>query len=85
MVKMVKNKQVKKLLFQFVFSTYLHVVLLKFRSGALFGWGIQLCIQRVPTWHTFARPHSMKNKKCTIKNNFIRTNRIEDDDVNHRG
>ena len=43
------------------------MVLLKFRSGALVGWGIQFQIQRVPTWNTFGGPYSMKNKKYMKK------------------
>ena len=60
-------KKKKKLFFQLIFSTYLHVALLKFRSGALVGWEIKFHIQRVPTWHTFGGPHSMKNKKYMKK------------------
>ena len=52
-----------KLLFLFVFSTYLHVCLLKFRSGDLPGCEIKFCIQRVPTRHTFDRILYHKNKK----------------------
>ena len=61
------NKQVKKLLFQLVFSIYLHVVLLKFRLWALVGLRIKFHIQRVPSWNTFGGPHSMKNKKYMNK------------------
>ena len=57
----------KKLLFVFVFSTYLPVFLLKFRSGELVGCGIWFCIQRVPTLHTFDRPRYPKNKKYLKK------------------
>ena len=57
----------KKLPFQLVFSTYIHVVLLKFRLGALVGWGIQFRIQQVPTWNTFGGPCSTKNKKWMKK------------------
>ena len=53
----------RKLLFLFVFSTYLHMFLLKFRSGELVGCEIKFCIQQVPTWHTFYGPHYPKNKK----------------------
>ena len=53
----------KKLLFVFVFSTYLPVFLLKFRSGELIGCVIWFRIQRVPTLHTFDGPRSPKNKK----------------------
>ena len=54
---------IKKLLFLFVFLTYLPIFLLKFRSGDLVGCGIKLCIQWVPTWHTFYGPRYLKNKK----------------------
>ena len=57
----------KKLLFVFVFSTYLPVFLLKFRSRELVGCGIWFCIQRVPTLHTFDGPHYPK-KRNTWKN-----------------
>ena len=53
----------KRLLFLFVFSTYLPVFLLKFRLRELVGCRIKLCIQRVPTLHTFDGPHYPKNKK----------------------
>ena len=43
------------------------MVLLKFRSETLIEWGIQLCIQRVPTWHTFGAPLSKKNNKYMKK------------------
>ena len=58
---------IKKLHFLFVFSTYLSVILLKFRSGELVGCGIKFCIQRVPTRHTFDGPHYPKNKKFLKK------------------
>ena len=51
----------------FVFSTYLIVFLLKFRSGELVGCGIWFRIQRVPTLHTFDGPRYPKNKKCLKK------------------
>ena len=51
----------------FVFSTYLIVFLLKFRSGELVGCGIWFCIQRVPTLHTFDGPRYPKNKKYLKK------------------
>ena len=57
----------KKLLFVFVFSTYLPVFLLKFRSGELVGCGIWFRIQRVPTLHTFDGPRYPKNKKYQKK------------------
>ena len=55
----IKNKN-KNL---FVFSTYLPVFLLKFRSRELVGCGIKFCIQRVPTRHTFDGPHYPQEKK----------------------
>ena len=65
----------KKLPFQLVFSTYLHVVLLKFQLGALFRWGIQFRIQQVPTWHTFGGPRSTKkqeiHEKCNADINIM--------------
>ena len=57
----------KKLLFVFVFSTYLPVFLLKFRLGELVGCGIWLRIQRVPTLHTFDGRRYPKNKKYLKK------------------
>ena len=57
----------KKLLFVFVFSTYLPVFLLKFRSGELVGCGIWFCIQRVPTLHDFDGSCYPKNKKYLKK------------------
>ena len=54
---------IKKLLFLFVFSTYLLVFLLKFQSGELTGCEIKFRIQRVPTRHTFDGPRYPKNKK----------------------
>ena len=60
---MQKSEEVKKVLFQLIFSTYLHVVFLKFQAGALVGWGIQVHIQRAPTRHTFGGPCSTKNEK----------------------
>ena len=53
----------RKLLFLFVFSTYLPVFLLKFQAGELIGCGIWFRNQRVPTLHTFDRPRYPKNKK----------------------
>ena len=53
---------IKKLLFLFVFSTYLPVFLLKFRSGELVGYGIKFCIQQVPTQHTFDGPRYPKKR-----------------------
>ena len=57
----------KKLLFLFVFSTYLIVLLIKFRSAKLVGCGIWFHIQRVPTLHTFEVPCYPKNKKYLKK------------------
>ena len=57
----------KKLLFVFLFSTYLPVCLLKFQSGELIGCGIWFHIQRVPTVHTFDGPCYPKNKKYLKK------------------
>ena len=51
----------------FVFSTYLIVFLLKFRSGELVGCGIWFRIQWVPTLHTFDGPRYPKNKKYIKK------------------
>ena len=47
---------IKKLLFLFVFSTYLPVFLINFLLGELVGCGIKFCIQRVLTQHTFDWP-----------------------------
>ena len=58
---------IKKLLLLFVFSTYLPVIFLKFRSEELVGCEIKLCIQRVPTRHTFNAPHYPQNKKYLKK------------------
>ena len=57
----------KKTTFLFVFSTYLIVFLLKFRSRELVGCGIWFRIQRVPTLHTFDGPRYPKNKKYLKK------------------
>ena len=57
----------KKLLFVFVFSTYLPVFLLKFRLGELVGCGIWFRIQRVTPLHTFDGPCYPKNKKYLKK------------------
>ena len=58
---------IKKTTFLFVFLTYLHVFLLKFRSGELVGCGIKFHIQRVPTQHTFDGPLYPQNKKYLKK------------------
>ena len=57
----------KKLLFVFVFSTYLYVFLLKFWSAELIGCRIWFRIQWVPTLHTFDGPLYPKNKKYLEK------------------
>ena len=58
----------KKLLFVFVFSTYIPMFLLKFWLRELVGCAILFYIQRVPTLHTFDGPRYPKNniylKKC---------------------
>ena len=54
---------IKKLLFLFIFSTYLPVCLLKLWSRELIGCEIKFRIQRVPTRHTFDRACYLKNKK----------------------
>ena len=58
---------IKKTTFLFVFFTYLRVFLLKLRSGELVRSKIKLCIQRVPTLHTFDGPCYPKNKKYLKK------------------
>ena len=58
---------IKKTVFLFVFSTYLPMFLLKFRLGELVGCKIKLCIQRVPTMHTFDGPYYTRNKKYLKK------------------
>ena len=57
----------KKLLFLFIFLTYLPLFLLKFRVRKLVGCRIKFYIQRVPTLHTFNGPHYPKNKKYLKK------------------
>ena len=61
------EEEKKKTTFLFVFLTYLHVFLLKFRSGELVRCGIKFPIQRVPTRHTFDRPRYPQNKKYLKK------------------
>ena len=51
----------------FVFSTYLPLFLLKFRSRELIECGINFHIERVPTRYTFDGPHYPKNKKYLKK------------------
>ena len=51
----------------FVFSTYLPVFLLQFRSGELVGCRIWFRIQRVSTLHTFDGPCYPKNNKYLEK------------------
>ena len=58
---------IKKILFLFVFLTYLPVFLLKFRLGELVRCRIKFCIQQVPTRYTFDEPRYPKNKK-NLKN-----------------
>ena len=53
---------IKKLLFLFVFSTYLPVLLPKFRLGELVGCIIKFRVQQVPTRSTFDGPYYPKNK-----------------------
>ena len=53
---------IKKLLFLFVFSTYILVFLLKFWSGELVGCVIWFRIQRVTTPHTFDGPRYPKTR-----------------------
>ena len=57
----------EKTTFLFVFSTYIPVFLLKFRSVELFGCRIKFHIQRVPTQHTFDGTRYPKNKKYLKK------------------
>ena len=57
----------KNYFFLFVFSTYLPVFSLKFRSGELVGCGIKFYIQQVPTWYTFDSPHYPRNKNYLKK------------------
>ena len=59
--------RMKKLLFLFIFSTYLPVFLLKFRSGELIGCGIKFRIQQATTRHTFYGYRYPQNKKYLEK------------------
>ena len=52
----------KKTTFLFVFSTYLLVFLIKFRSGELVGCGIKFRIQRVPTGILLTDPSNPKTR-----------------------
>ena len=61
------EEEKKKTIFLFVFLTYLHVLLLKFRSRELVGCGIKFRIQQVPTRHTFDGLRYPKNKKYLKK------------------
>ena len=61
------EEEKKKTTFLFVFSTYLPMFLLKFRSRELIGCEIKFRIQRVPTRHTFDGPCYPKNKKYLKK------------------
>ena len=56
-----------KLLFQLIFSTYLVMVLLKFRARALVECIIYFLIQGVPMLNTFDGPCYTKNEKY-VKN-----------------
>ena len=58
---------IKKLLFLFVFSTYLPVFLLNFWSREFVGCGIKFHIQQVSTRHTFDGPRYPKTKKYLKK------------------
>ena len=62
---------IKKLLFLFVFLTYLPV-LIKFWSRELIGSEIKFCIQWVPTQHTFDGPCYPKNRKY-LKNVMMKS------------
>ena len=61
---------IKKLLFLFIFLTYLLLFLLKFWSGELVGCEIKFRIQQVPTRHTFDRSCYPKNNKY-LKNTMM--------------
>ena len=54
-----------------MFVTYLPMFLLKFQSGYLVGYKIKLCIQQVPTRHTFDGPRYPQNKKYLKKRDHI--------------
>ena len=58
---------IKKLLFLFLFSTYLPVFLLKFWAREILGCRIKFHIQLVPTSDTFNGPRYPKNKKYLKK------------------
>ena len=58
---------IKKLLFLFVFSTYLPMFLLKFGLRDLVGCKTKFRIQWVPTRHTFDGPRYPQNKKYLKK------------------
>ena len=60
-------KKTKKIIFLFVFSTYLSMFLLKFRSRELPGCKIKFYIQWVPTRNTFGGPRYPQNKKYLRK------------------
>ena len=58
---------IKKLLFLFIFSTYLPVFSLKFRSGEIVKCIIKFYIQQVSTRHTLDGPCYPKNQKYLKK------------------
>ena len=58
---------IKKILFLFLFSTYIPLFLLKFWSRELVGCGIKFCIQWVPTQNTFDGPRYPKKKEIPEK------------------
>ena len=62
---------IKKLLILIVFSTYLLVFLLKFQATKLPGCIIKFRVQRVPTLHTFDRPHYPQNNKYLKKHDDV--------------
>ena len=62
---------IKKLFFLFVFSTYLHVFLLKFRSGELVGCRIKFHIQRALLIEIWVKTHGDMSKIRTKKIVFI--------------
>ena len=67
---LILEEEKKKTTFSFVFSTYLPIFLLIFRSGEIVGCGIKFRIQQVPTWNTFSEPRYPKNNKY-LKNGMM--------------
>ena len=61
------EEEKKKTTFLFVFSAYLPIFVLKFRSRELDGCGIKFYIQQVPTLHTFDGPRYPNNNKYLKK------------------